>query len=80
MPGTGLQQPERHRIVDLGVPEQVSFQFGDLHVVVVDQGQVGSNHQLRARIAETRRDLVAAIAGVGQLLGQRRQVELRSWY
>jgi len=38
--------------------------------------QVGADAELRARIGEARGDLLGAIGGVAQLLGERRQIEL----
>lgn len=76
------QQPKGHRIVHLGRLSEMPFQFGDLGVVVFDQGQVGGNAEPGAGIGEAVGKVRRAVAGIGELLGKGRQVELavcRSW-
>ena len=54
----------------------MEFNLRDLRVVRVDQTQVGVDAQPRAGIGEAFGNLGAAVGGVAQLLGKRRQIEL----
>ena len=54
------QEAEGHRVVDLGVLDQVQFQRGDLGVVVVDQGQVGGDRSAGCS-GRSKRSAIAAV-------------------
>jgi len=58
------------------VRDQVPLQHGDPLVVAVVQGQVVGDPQLGAQVSEPLDQVPGAAGRVGQLLGQRRQVEL----
>ena len=76
MPGIGPQQAEGHRVIDLGVLDQVPFQLGDLLVVGVDQGQVGARSSAACSGRRSGRQIRRCGWRRRSASWQRRQVEL----
>src|SRR5262249_39461540 len=75
--GDALKPGEGLHVIDPGGLDQVALQAGDLPVVGVDQGQIDLDVGAGAFVGEARGQVqLGAVGGVGQLLGQRRQVVL----
>src|SRR5262245_56554492 len=75
--GHGAQAVEGLGIIDLGRAGQIQFETADLLIVGIDQGQIDFDVLANTEVGEALRDVqLLAVLGVGELLGEGRQVVL----